>query len=433
MNPQRPRILLADATWRPRFYAPLLAAIDAEWGEGCASADVSDIRSWDLVITADERWMPEMPLLALQAREAGVPVLHLLDGILEWNNLWDNPRYDVGGVKSPPMYHPPIAHKIGCIGRAQERFLSGFAADGACEVVGLPRLDAVHPAPPPAGPTRHVLVCTANTPYFTPRQHDVVRRALSDLRDWFARNPRLGGAPLVPIWRLTKNLEHEIGVAGQVSDRWKQDLLDVLGRVDAVVTTPSTLVLESMLLGRPVARLDYFNLPAYAPSVWTVTHREEIDPVMHRLLAPTEGELRFQQTLLHDGLECRTPALPRLVALVEGMIAAGRACRARSAPLEFPRRIVPLEPDRPADPAPVRPGPAPADAAATEILHLRRRIGVLENQLLETDPLALGARGLGRQLWRSLRFRLARRFPRLFRPADGHRYRAEYPRTTPRP
>lgn len=435
MNSPRPRILLADAPQRPRFYAPLRGALDAEWGEGCSPAEVGDIRGWDLVVTADERWMPEMPLLALRAREAGVPVLHLLDGILEWNNLWDNPRYDVGDAKSPPMYHPPLAHKLACIGRAQARHLAGFASDGACEVVGLPRLDSSAPTPPPAGPTRHVLVCTANTPYFTPEQHDLVRRELADLRDWFARTPSLGGAPLEPIWRLTKNLEHEIGVAGQVSDRWKQDLLEVLPRVDAVVTTPSTLVLESMLIGRPVARLDYLNAPAYAPSAWTITHREEIDSVMRRLLAPSEGELRFQQTLLHDGLECRTPALPRLVALVEGMVAAGRACRERSAPLEFPRRIVPLEPELPSDPAPVCPGPAPSSpaATATENLHLRRRVAVLEDHLLEVDPLALGARGLARLLWRSLRFRLDRRFPRLFRHRAGHRYRADYPRTTPRP
>lgn len=427
MSSPRPRILLADGQLRRGFYAPFRAACDAEFAEGYTPDVVGEVAQWDLIVTADERWVPEMPLLTIAAVRAGVPVLHVVDGILEWRNLWDCPLYDFPGIKSPPMYHPAFAHKIACIGRSQARAMQAWIPPGRCEVVGLPRLDH-HAAPAPStdGPLR-VLVCTATTAFFTPEQHAVVRRSLQDLRAWFRLHPTFQGRAVEPTWRLTGNLAAEIGVASEITDLSGLEMATALGRAHAVITTPSTIVLEAMLAGRPVARLDYFDYPAYVPSVWTLHHQAALDAVLPRLLAPSAGEMDFQSVLLDDALEHRTPALPRLLHLARTMIDAGRSARAAHAPLTLPERIVPLAPDVPAMTTPRELGPTATELATAEHLHLRRRIAVLEQQLLARDPWALGLRGLLHRMWRSFRFRLEHRFPQRFPNAAGHRYRARYP------
>jgi hypothetical protein len=44
--------------------------------------------------------------------------------------------------------------------------------------------------------------------------------------------------------------------------------------------------------------------------------------------------------VLHDALECRTPATSRMTKLIEEMMAATQRCHAADEPLIFPRRIL---------------------------------------------------------------------------------------------
>ena len=46
--------------------------------------------------------------------------------------------------------------------------------------------------------------------------------------------------------------------------------------------------------------------------------------------------MAFQQAVLRDQLECKTPAGPRLVALIKAMHARAQECRANGEPLSFP-------------------------------------------------------------------------------------------------
>ncbi|MGE3804187.1 MAG: hypothetical protein AB7K24_05905, partial [Gemmataceae bacterium] len=90
---------------------------------------------------------------------------------------------------------------------------------------------------------------------------------------------------------------------------------------------------------------DYNNCPHYVPAAWTITARQHLDQVIPEMMRPAEVKLLLQDTILHDALECRSPAVPRMVRLVEEMVRIGRACRARGEPIRFPRRILSDEQD----------------------------------------------------------------------------------------
>ncbi len=290
-----------------------------------------------LVVAVDTYHEPRVSLLR-KAVDQGIPTLILADGILEYRNTWEHPQLSPGAI-----YQPVLGHKLACIGRSQARTVESWGNPGQCEIVGMPRLDkfaGFKRRQRRAGEPFRVLVMTALTPYFTAEQHERVRQSLLDLKSFFAGTRTIDDVRIEPIWRVTKGLDAEISVDCAITDLTGRQLPDVLQSVDAVITTPSTTMLEAMLLGLPVAVLDYCNCPHYVQPAWRITAPEQIAPTFAELLDPPAPKMLFQDTTLHDALECATPATPRLLSLAAAMIAHGRQARTTGQPLRLPARIV---------------------------------------------------------------------------------------------
>jgi len=267
-----------------------------------------------------------------------VPTLIIADGIIEYRNTWQHP-----GIAPGSIFQPVIGHKIACLSRSQARVLESWGNLGKCEIVGSPRFDPFIGKQPrkrkPDEPFR-VLVMTARTPGFTPDQIALTKRSIQDLKFWFLQHQDLCDNRIEPVWRLTQNLNKEIGVENHLTELSGSELAEILSQVDAVITTPSTTMLEAMLHGLPVALLDYHNCPQYVPAAWTISAPRHIDQVLPELLDPAAAKMLYQDTVLHDALECRTPATSRMVQLVEEMVKIAHDCRSQNKPLAFPRRIL---------------------------------------------------------------------------------------------
>lgn len=290
-----------------------------------------------LVVGADCYREPRATLL-LKAMEQGIPTLLLADGILEYRNTFEHPQIAPGSI-----FQPVLGHKIACIGRSQARILESWGNAAQCEIVGAPRFDryaTLKKRARAADEPFRILVITAITPYFTPAQHAQVRQSLADLKDFFAETSEISGTRIQVEWRVTKGMEAEIGVQSAVTDLSGRELSEVLQKVDAVISTPSTSMLEAMLLGLPVSILDYCNCPHYVPAAWRITAREHIRPTINELLSPAAAKMLYQETTLHDALECATQATPRLLQLAEEMMRRGQAARQAGVPLELPPRLL---------------------------------------------------------------------------------------------
>lgn len=283
------------------------------------------------------RW-EELTTLRTALQNGQVPILILSDGILEYRNTWEHPNLVDGSI-----FQPLFGHKLACIGRGQARIVESWGNAGRCEVVGLPRFDDFDSrAVPPvseSGPFR-VLIATANTPAFTDLQRATVRRSLEAIRQWVHSNSIVKGRELKVTWRLSDGFETELGVGSDVSAEDRPPIAEVIAGVDAVITTPSTLILESVLWGRPTAILDFQASPQYVPAAWTISSPNHLDTVMPELAQPPKHKMGFQEFVLHDQLECRTPAKPRMLELVRQMIAAGEKARATRSPIELPARVL---------------------------------------------------------------------------------------------
>ncbi len=282
-------------------------------------------------------WEELSILRRVQERSPRLPVLILSDGILEYRNTWEHPELPEGS-----LFQPLFGHKIACIGKSQVRAIEAWGNLGRCECGGLPRLDAVVAAKPPKvnrEGTFKLLIATANTPAFDDDQRKTVVDSLTHLKRIIDANTVINGRDVEVVWRLTSGLDEEIGLPVPEKGK-KPSLLSVIDKVDAVITTPSTLYLESVLKKRPTAILDFHNTPMYVSSAWSISAPAHTRQTLLELESPPAPKMLFQEAALQDNLESRTPAVPRLIKLITAMIEAGQTARAEDAELKLPYRIL---------------------------------------------------------------------------------------------
>jgi len=268
------------------------------------------------------------------AHRARIPSLVLQDGILEWRCQYENPLFGAGG--GAPQHQPVLADKIACIGRQSARQIAAWGNGAAVEVTGMPRLDPLlsRTVRPHRHPGRRLLVMTAKKAGFTPEQCAITLRSLQDVQAHLATLPDVD-----VLWRVSDEMAQALGVDNRLREFASGELADLLEQVDAVITTPSTALLEAMLLGRPVAALDYHNVPRFIPTAWTISAREHIPSVVAELRAPSARKMAFQRECLRDCLECDTPAAPRVSTLIEHLVEAAR-CAPHTSSWSLPARLL---------------------------------------------------------------------------------------------
>jgi hypothetical protein len=289
-----------------------------------------------IVITHHHYRWEELAILRRILEADRVPVLILVDGILEYRNCFENPDLAEGC-----MFQPLMGHKLACLGDSQIRWIESWGNAGRCELVGLPRLDdligvSVRPLPA-SGPFR-LLVASARTPWFNDEQRELTFRAVGAVKSWLDQRNAVEGRSLEVVWRMAEPLHLNLQVPG--FQRRPEPLPEVLQQVHAVVTTPSTLQLEAAARGLPVAVLDFHNYPPMTPLAWSITHESQVTDVLTGLASPPPARMLAQEVLLADALQFREPASQRMHRLVEVMVQQGREARQHGRPLQFPDRIL---------------------------------------------------------------------------------------------
>jgi uncharacterized coiled-coil DUF342 family protein len=304
----------------------------------------SPIEDWDppenaaLILTHEHFQWETVATLRRVLDASRVPVLIMCDGILEYRNTWDNPTIADGSV-----YQTIFGHKIACIGRAPARVIESFGNAGLCEIVGHPKFDQLSEAEclpiQTEGPFR-LLVTTARTPAFNERQHELLVQGLMELKNRFERNQGVAGRKVHVTWRLSEELSNELQLPYPSDPHKLPSLRDAIETSDAIITTPSTVYLESLIKRRPTAILDFTNSPSYIPAAWQISAAGHINPILEELANPPVAKMLFQRMTLHDQVELGHESRQRLFELIQTMIDAGEKARTSGRPIELPHRIL---------------------------------------------------------------------------------------------
>lgn len=295
--------------------APLAAVLPALKIESVETVARSAVAG-DLVIFYSEHF-DRFRDLCVDLKSRRVPTLYAIDGILEWRNAWEN-RADE--IACPWTMRPCLSDAVAAIGPRQARVLSAWGNHGRVYNIGIPRLDEWKAPGPCSSSTAdwRILVSTAKCPGFTEQQIQTTVDSLRDLQSFFARTEAFRGQRIEVTWRLTGGLENVLGVesANQVP------LRELISDTDVVITTPSTLALESMLLRKPTVLLDYHNTPDYVPTAWAIRHTDQIETVLADIANSdaSSPRLAWQDFLLQEALRYEGRAVDRMVQLIRAML-----------------------------------------------------------------------------------------------------------------
>lgn len=312
-------------------YLDLVAAdvrLEIDW----KSLESTD--SVDLCVVAGE-CVSNQALAAMASVRSNIPTLLVMDGVLDWRNTWEH-YDDLDTMLNAPLLQPILSHKVACMGQRQAEWIADFGNAGRCESVGLPRLDRLlsqHAVPKVLPGNRSLLVASSTTPAYNEHQWNIVERSFLDLQKYLAKRSGV-------VWRVCSRLQKVLKVTSDLVT----PLGDVLNSVDAVISAPSTLIIEAMLARRPVAVLDYFDTPAYVSAAWQIRSSSHLASVIPALFEPRSERLFHQEMELKRQLRIDGPATPRLAALMLRMIEIGREARTKGVPPVFPSHLV--EPDK---------------------------------------------------------------------------------------
>ncbi|SEJ31269.1 hypothetical protein [Frateuria terrea] len=256
----------------------------------------------DLVLLSLE-WLPFQRVVSAEARRRNIPVLYVMDGILEWSYVWNNHSFV---FPAGTVLQPLIASHISVIGRHPARILAAMGLGEKISIIGLPRLDNFDRARVVAsGAPPRLLICCARTPSHNNEHRISVIQALSDIKA-IAEELGIGCA-----WRITDELAQILDVK-----KAAEPLTELLSTSSALITLPSTVALEGMLCGLPTAIMEYRPVPLYLETAWQIRSREHIRPTINELLYPPAEKLAYQDYCLNEELNIADAGdnLHRLIA-----------------------------------------------------------------------------------------------------------------------
>ena len=227
-------------------------------------------------------------------KEAGIATLLLQEGATEWMMHWNNPRL----VKQiPPRHRPVMYDKIGVFGPLYRRIDESWGNLGKCEMVGSPRWDnlKVPEREPREGRKFRLMLASARVVGYDESTVNEVIRGFKDLSDYLETR-----SDIEVFWRVGEPVEKALALQNNNTQMERLLVGEALSRVDAVVSTPSSFLIEAMITKCPVASLDYIVCPRYFNPAWVIHCADDIGPVISELVNPPASKMMFQEFICDD-------------------------------------------------------------------------------------------------------------------------------------
>lgn len=229
-------------------------------------------------------------------RKERIPTVLLMDGMIDWNHFFENPKWSYGGNETP--YIPIYCDKVFTPGANSARFLEFFGNNGVCEVTGLPRFDCYKDdfkLSTTNSMSVRVGVMSSNTAGYTKDQ------IISSVELFTSVYHQLNDNLQYEIkWRLRKGFNKQLPFEAINSSEKK--LKEFLSNVDIVICQPSTAAFESMAMGKPTAIADFGVTPNYMRGAWEIRRPRHILPIVEEMAKLPRYKEIAQNYILYDSL-----------------------------------------------------------------------------------------------------------------------------------
>ncbi len=282
------RLATTENDARIHHYAEVTKDPRIEWlGTISEPYNETSLAGIDALLISCDNYLPSR-IAAAACGTLGIPVFHILDGVVDWRTTFENPKYD-SKHHGTPLFQPLIANHVFTLGPLQQLQMRHLG-NGNAHATGLPRLDRIKRRPCRIGDAAEspsLLIATANTPWATDQQRDQLIREFRQL------HTHLQKSNLQTTYRISQELAEKTAISADNTGSATQ----ALEKCTALITTPSTMAVEAMLSGVPTLIFDPFALPVFTPSAWVATHWQSLIASLPSLLSPTKPLATYQDDL----------------------------------------------------------------------------------------------------------------------------------------
>jgi len=238
-----------------------------------------------------------------EARRRGIPTLLLVDGPLEWSNVYRSPslRRRMGAGQSG-LFEPIIHDAVAGIGSSQIRWIDDRNAGRGIELMSYSNHRIRTRTRPIGDPERagelDFLVTTARRPYFDEAERQALTRCLLDACEALSAGGyryalRLFDRPLREALRRRRpDLQMES----------KGSFTAALARTACVIGTPSSVLLEAMQHGKPTGTLIFRDTPLFYQTGWLLGGKSDWRASLESMLRREPERMEFQARSLRENL-----------------------------------------------------------------------------------------------------------------------------------
>ena len=306
-----PMLVLASRRAFEAFAGPIPSDLEAAFRFAKPRASAR-IKAWlpasRLLITKNYP-RPDLNRWVFEARRRGIPTLLMVDGPLEWSNVFRNASLrQAGAERARGLYDPVIHDAVAGIGPAQCDWIEERNAGRGLWLMSYAnaRIDGPRAATtdrdrsPPAEEHRpfDFLLTSARTASFDERE----QAALADVLKRCAR--ALEATSQRVLVRLFDEDLRAVVRAAAPSARFDEsgDFASALRQVRCVIGTPSSVLLEAMAAGHPTASLMFRDSPLFYQPGWLLGCSDDWTASFASMLACEPERMAQQRSTLESEL-----------------------------------------------------------------------------------------------------------------------------------
>jgi hypothetical protein len=238
-----------------------------------------------------------------EARRRGIPTLLLVDGPLEWSNVYHSPslRRRMGPGQAG-LFEPIIHDAVAGIGSAQIRWIGERNAGRGIELMTYSNHRIRTRPDPTREPKRDeeldFLVTTARKPYFGEAQRQALLRCLIDACDALSAGGHRYALRVFdrPLLRSLRRRRPDVRVDSTES------FTRTLARTACVIGTPSSVLLEAMQHGKPTGTLIFRDTPLFYQTGWLLGGTSDWRSSLESMLSREPERMEFQTRVLRENL-----------------------------------------------------------------------------------------------------------------------------------
>ncbi len=237
-----------------------------------------------------------------EARRLGIPTLLLVDGPLEWANLYaGRSRAELRRVGAAGLFEPIIHDAVATIGKAQTDWIGSRNEGRGIELMSYAnrRIQTrTGLGSDPSPPKFDFLITSAKTPYFEDREKADLAVVLAGCG---AALERGGHRTLVRIFDGELRAAIRSAAPSCCFDI-EGSFAEALSRTRCVIGTPSSVLLESMQHDKPTGLLMFRDSPLFYQTGWLLGCREDWNSSFASMLERDPARMELQRQTLRDNL-----------------------------------------------------------------------------------------------------------------------------------